>query len=58
VQDAADPLHFVVIDRWASRNAYERFRKEFASEYEELDQKCLSLTEEEISIGSFQDAET
>jgi len=53
LQDVSDPVQFVVIDSWKSRDGFERFRREFASEYEALDQECLELTEEEIFIGDF-----
>jgi heme-degrading monooxygenase HmoA len=53
LQDVAEERTFVVIDRWASGESFARFHHEFAKEYEELDRKCLELTEEETPIGAF-----
>lgn len=48
-------LAFVVIDRWTTRGAYERFREQYGAEYEALDDRCCELAEEETSIGYFSD---
>ena len=55
LQDDSDPLVFVVIDRWASRDSFSRFREQFGPEYEKLDKKCSELTDEETLIGAFHD---
>jgi heme-degrading monooxygenase HmoA len=38
---------YQTIDCWDSRASYERFRQQWASEYEALDQACAALTLEE-----------
>jgi len=53
LEDVDGPRTFVVIDRWESREAYERFRSEFSVEYVALDEACCELTEEETEIGRF-----
>ncbi len=53
LHDTADPLLFMVVDRWANGDSFARFHQEFRQEYEALDQKCLDLTEEENLIGNF-----
>jgi heme-degrading monooxygenase HmoA len=44
---------YVTIDRWSTRAAYEAFRAGNLSEYESIDRRCESLTDEETSLGSF-----
>lgn len=41
---------YQTIDRWDSRASYERFRHQWASEYEALDQACEALTLEERPV--------
>jgi len=55
LQDTADPLVFVVIDRWATSESFTRFRQQFGPDYEHLDRQCLGLTDEETMIGVFND---
>jgi heme-degrading monooxygenase HmoA len=55
LQDTSDPLVFIVIDRWASTDAFDRFQKQFRPDYESLDQQCNELTDEETLIGNFHD---
>ncbi len=55
LRDVSDPLVFVVIDRWASEQAFSQFKEQFGGEYERLDERCTDLTDEETSIGVFQD---
>ncbi|HEY4901003.1 MAG TPA: antibiotic biosynthesis monooxygenase [Terriglobales bacterium] len=55
LQDASDPLVFVVIDRWASPDSFTRFRQLFGPDYEHLDKQCEELTDEETLIGLFHD---
>jgi hypothetical protein len=44
----------VVLDRWASRAAYEAFLARFSSEYRRLDSRLDELTEEEAPMGAFE----
>ena len=55
LQDVSDPLTFIVVDRWAMHDSFDRFREEFGVEYQRLDQQSKSLTDEETLIGIFQD---
>ena len=55
LQDISDPLVFIVIDRWASADSFMRFQQLFRPDYEDLDQQCNELTDEEMLIGNFQD---
>lgn len=53
LQDTADPLFFVVIDRWSNVDSFTSFQQQFRQEYEALDQQCLDLTDVETLIGNF-----
>ena len=55
LQDVSDPLIFVVIDRWAADDSFTRFQLQFGPDYEQLDQQCRDLTDEETLMGSFHD---
>jgi len=54
VRDAAQARHYLTLDFWASRAAYENFRATHAAEYRALDEKCEQLTEDEAEIGCFE----
>jgi heme-degrading monooxygenase HmoA len=45
---------YLVLDRWASRGAYEAFRARWSDEYRRLDQRMEELTEEETPLGAFE----
>jgi heme-degrading monooxygenase HmoA len=53
LQDEADPLRFVTIDRWSSGADYAAFRAAYASEYAALDRLCEGFTVEETLLGHF-----
>ena len=44
---------FFTFDYWVSRQAFEAFGVEFATEYKTLDKKLTGLTERERRIGAF-----
>ncbi|HSL20137.1 MAG TPA: antibiotic biosynthesis monooxygenase [Vicinamibacterales bacterium] len=50
-QPQAGSCHYLVVDRWTSREAWETFRREHAAAYECLDADCeaLTLSEELVS---------
>jgi heme-degrading monooxygenase HmoA len=52
--DLKDSRRYVTLDFWVSREAYENFRQQHASEYAALDQKFEELTEKELEIGKFE----
>jgi heme-degrading monooxygenase HmoA len=49
-----DSGEYLVLDRWASRGAYEAFRARWSSEYRRLDRRLGEITEEEALIGAFE----
>jgi heme-degrading monooxygenase HmoA len=49
-----DSGEYLVLDRWASRGAYEAFRARWSSEYRRLDRRLEEITEEEVLIGAFE----
>jgi heme-degrading monooxygenase HmoA len=51
--DQRDRTRFLTIDRWHSREDFDRFHLRFRAEYEELDRKCEAVTLEEKRIGDF-----
>jgi|SRR5208283_4700590 len=55
LQDTSDPLVFVAIDRWARRDSFTRFREQYGHDYEQLDEQCRELTDQETLIGVFTD---
>ncbi len=54
LQRSDDPREYLVLDRWASRAAYEPSRVRFSSEYRKLDNRLEELTEEEAPMGTFE----
>jgi len=58
--DLNDPLHYLTLDYWSSKEAYEIFREQYRTEYAVLDQRCEGLTEQETALGVFErvDAES
>jgi len=56
LQDLDRPGRFVTIDRWADRAAFADFRRRFAREFAELDERCATLTEHEAELGRFEEA--
>ena len=51
--DNQNTLRFLTIDRWKSLSDWQQFKKDFAAEYQAMDQDCTSLTERELFIGHF-----
>ena len=54
LQDRECPGRYLTIDRWASHEALQRFKQEFAAKYAALDKKCERLTESEDLLGDFE----
>lgn len=44
---------YVVLDRWASPEQYDSFKKSHAAEYAALDRRCEALTIRETPRGAF-----
>jgi heme-degrading monooxygenase HmoA len=53
LHDENQPLHFLTVDRWASKEAYAAFRAKYEKEYNELDAFCEGLTESEALFGTW-----
>jgi heme-degrading monooxygenase HmoA len=54
-RDLQDGTRYLTLDRWESSEAYDRFRKSHAAEYNAIDKACESLTTGEKEIGRFMD---
>lgn len=52
-QDINDSNRYVTVDYWTSETAYNDFRDEFASQFEEIDTMGDELTESETYLGGF-----
>lgn len=57
LHDAERPGRYLTFDRWASRAAWEEFRRAHAADYAALDRMCENLTVSERRIGLFEEAE-
>lgn len=53
-RDDEDPQRFATIDRWRSREDFERFRFEHGEAYTSLDRACAAWTADERRIGGFE----
>ena len=49
------PPCFLTLDRWETRAAYERFRRDQAAAYATLDAQCESLTVGEAFLAAWED---
>ncbi len=54
IRDLEIVRRFVTIDRWESRQAFERFKAATQAEYEALDVRCKELTRSERLIGHYE----
>jgi heme-degrading monooxygenase HmoA len=57
-RDRERASRFVTIDTWRSADAHAAFRESFAQEYAELDRRCVTLTDDERLLGSFDQVDT
>jgi len=53
LRDPSGSGRYLTLDRWASRDAFLQFKREFQSEYAALDRQCEALTERESLLGEF-----
>jgi heme-degrading monooxygenase HmoA len=53
MRSAVDPQLYLTFDFWKSEADYKRFRTAHLQQYQEIDARCESLTEDEVEIGSF-----
>jgi ribosomal-protein-alanine acetyltransferase len=54
MRDPQNPLRYVTIDVWGSREAYERFENHNEREYRAIDKACESLMQNETKLGEFE----
>ncbi len=55
LRDAAFAGCYLVIDRWESRELYNRFKQQYAADYARLDAECEKLTASEKMLGIFEE---
>lgn len=48
------PRHYITLDFWRSKEAYEEFRRQHQEEYAAIDRRCEGLTQREIELGRLQ----
>lgn len=53
-RDTEDPNRYLTTDTWDSLEAYRAFASKHAEEYQELDDRCENLTDQEICHGYFE----
>lgn len=53
VKDAARERVYLTLDFWETREAYEKFKKKNAVEYERIDKECEGMTVREKKLGDF-----
>ena len=46
---------YFTLDFWETREAYEKFKRENAAEYEQIDKECEGMTVKEVKIGEYSD---
>lgn len=53
VKDVERERVYLTLDFWETREAYEKFKKENAAEYERIDRECAGMTMGESRIGEY-----
>jgi len=53
VKDVERERVYLTLDFWNTREAYEKFKRENAAEYERIDKECEGMTVHERKIGEF-----
>ena len=56
LREEGSSRRYLTIDRWESRGAYQRFKKEYAKEYAQMDEKGAGLTAQERKTGEFEES--
>lgn len=54
LRDKANPQHYLTIDRWESKEAYDAFLSQYEKEYKALDAHCEGLTKSESLLGRWE----
>ena len=53
VKDVERERVYLTLDFWETRDAYERFKKENATEYERIDRECEGMRVRENRLGEY-----
>jgi quinol monooxygenase YgiN len=53
LRDRENPLRFMTIDYWKSREEYLSFQEKYRSDFAAIDTRCETLTSNEIHLGEF-----
>ena len=53
-RDTRNAGRYIIIDSWADLDSFQAFRRQFAKDYEQIDQMAEEYTEEERSLGVFE----
>jgi heme-degrading monooxygenase HmoA len=53
LRSGESPPHYLTIDRWESREAYDAFRRAHQADYDRLDKEGEALTAAEARVGEF-----
>ncbi len=53
MHDAEDAGRYLTVDRWESVAAFEAFKRDFAADYQALDQQLEGLALLEVRLGAF-----
>ena len=53
LQDRANPLRYLTVDRWQSLEAWRAFLSRFAADYERLDRQFEGLASREAPLGEY-----
>jgi heme-degrading monooxygenase HmoA len=53
LRSISEPLRYMTMDVWESREDYEQFLKSYAEAYRALDAACEGLTTSERHLSSF-----
>ena len=54
IRDLNQRGRYLTLDRWTSREALQRFKREHQAAYSDLDKMCENLTEKEVFLGEFE----
>ncbi len=55
LRDPTTPGRYLTVDRWRRVEDFDRFKHQFAAEYNALDLQCEALTSHECLIGRFEE---
>jgi hypothetical protein len=53
LRDVAVPYRYLTFDHWTSKEAFQKFEREYAAEYQSLDAGAAPLNIREVRLGAF-----